>query len=97
MVLLPISLLITALFILCLLKILRTLQSSSLLVTNYRRQRDPRNTGTNTDLIEQKSGKSTETPSQESIETTPQPSPTDPKKKFGRQDTYFGTFFPDKV
>ena len=77
------------------LKILRTLQSSSLLVTNYRRQRDPKNNGNNTDLSEQKSGKTTETPSKESVETTP--TSTDPKETFGRQDTYFGTFFPDKV
>ena len=79
------------------LKILRTLQSSSLLVTNYRRQRDPKNNGNSTDLSEQKSGKTTETPSKESVETTPTPTSTDPKEKFGRQDTYFGTFFPDKV
>ena len=79
------------------LKILRTLQSSSLLVTNYRRQRDPKNNDNSTDLSEQKSSKTTEIPSKESVETTPSPTSTDPKAKFGRQDTYFGTFFPDKV
>ena len=68
------------------LKILRTLQSSSLLVTSYRRQRDPKNNGNSIDLSEQKSCKTIETPTS-----------TDPKEKFGRQDTYFGTFFPDKV
>ena len=93
MVLLPISLLITALTVLCLLKIIKTINSSSLIVTNYRRQRNSSNA--NTTLSDQRTVKSTKIPTVNTAEISSSSSSSSekPEKRYSRQDSYFGTYF----
>ena len=72
---------------------IRALQTSSLLVTNYRRQRNSMHVGTNAALPDQETDESPKISSNESNELSSPSSSTDFKKKYSRQDTYFGTFF----
>ena len=89
-VLLPISLLITSLIVLCILKIIRTINSSSLIVTNYRRHR---NSNANTALSGQKTIKPTKILAENTAEISSSSSSEEPEKRFSRQDTYLGTYF----
>ena len=92
MVFLPISLLITALIVLCLLKIIKTINSSSLIVTNYRRHRN--STNANTTLSDQRTAKSTKIPTVNTAEISSSSSSSEkPEKRYSRQDSYFGTYF----
>ena len=92
-VLLPISLLITALVVLCLLKIIKTINSSSLIVTNYRRHKN--STIANATLSGQRTIKSTKIPTVNTAENSSSSSSSSekPEKRYSRQDSYFGTYF----
>ena len=91
-VLLPISLLITALIVLCLLKIIKTINSSSLIFTNYRRHRNSTNAHSN--LSGKNTVKSTKIPTVKTAEnSSSSPSSEKPEKRYSRQDSYFGTYF----
>ena len=89
-VLLPISLLITSLIVLCLLKIIKTI-NTSLIVTNYRRQRN--STNPNNILSDQKIDKPKAMPIEKTAEISASSSSEKPEKRDSRQDSYFGTYF----
>ena len=89
-VLLPISLLITALIVLCILKVIKTI-NTSLIVTNYRRQRN--STNASSILSDRKIDKPKAIPTENTAEISSSSSSDNPEKRYSRQDSYFGTYF----